>query len=137
MAFEFASEEWAKAAMEEVNKSQAYREAAKDWEGDFYFVIEPEGKFRKRIILYFDLWHGTCRSVSLIADEKEKTPEFRISAPLSNWRKVLEGKVDPVRALITRSLKLEGSLLKIMKHTKAAVEFVNSCARVETEFPEV
>lgn len=68
--------------MQELNKSQAYREAAKDWEGDFYFIIEPEGSLKETVIYYMDLWHGDCRS-AFVADEKAKTPAFRISAPSS------------------------------------------------------
>ncbi len=43
MAIKFLTEEWIKALMEEVNKSREYREAARSWEGDFYFIMETEG----------------------------------------------------------------------------------------------
>jgi putative sterol carrier protein len=136
MAIKFPSEEWIKALMQELNKSQAYRDAAKDWEGDFYFIVEPEGGLEKQFIFYMDLWHGKCRSACVITDEKEKTPEFRILAPLSKWRRVIEKKLDPIQGLITRQLKLKGNLMKIMKTPKAALELVNCCTLVPTDFPE-
>ena len=43
MAITYGSEEWVKVVCEVVNKSQAYKDAAKIWEGDMYFIIEPEG----------------------------------------------------------------------------------------------
>jgi putative sterol carrier protein len=136
MAIKFLSEEWIKALMQELNKSQAYREAARNWEGDFYFISEPEGSVKETVIYYMDLWHGKCRSACVVTDEKEKKPEFRISAPLSKWRRVIEKKLDPIQGMITRQLKLKGNLMKIMKNPKAAMELVNCCTLVPTEFPE-
>ena len=39
MAYSFPSDGWIKAAMVEVNKSEAYKDAASNWEGDLIFVI--------------------------------------------------------------------------------------------------
>lgn len=136
MAIKFLSEEWIQALMEELNKSQSYQDAAKNWEGDAYFILEPEGNFKETVIYYMDLWHGKCRSACVVTDEKEKTPEFCIRAPLSKWRRVIEKKLDPIQGLITRQLKLQGNMMKIMKAPKAAMELVNCCALIPTEFPE-
>jgi putative sterol carrier protein len=136
VAIKFPSEEWIKAVCQEINGSVAYREAAKNWEGDFYFIIEPEGNLKETVIFYVDLWHGECRSAYVVSSEDEKTPEFRLSAPLSKWRKVIEKKLDPIQGMVTRQLKLKGNLLKIMKYPKAALELVTCCTMVPTEFLE-
>jgi putative sterol carrier protein len=135
MSIKFLTEEWIKALMQEVNSSREYREAARSWEGDFYFIIEPSGPGGEDVIYYMDLWHGECRSASVITDIGEKDPEFRITAPLEKWRRVIEKKLDPIQGMITRQLKLKGNLMKIMKAPKAALELVNCCTRVPTEFP--
>ncbi len=44
MGTQFPSDEWVKMMMEDLNKSDTYLEAAKNWEGDFYFIIDPFGK---------------------------------------------------------------------------------------------
>jgi len=132
----FPSDEWIKALMAEVNKSDGYREAAKTWEGDFYFVINAGPGVPDDVYLYMDLWHGECREAYEVADASEKSPEFVIRAPLPAWRKVIEAQVDPIRALMTRQLKLKGTMTKIMKHPKAATELVNCCTLVETTWPE-
>ena len=44
----------------------------------------------------------------------------------------LEGKLDPIRGLVSRQLKMKGNMMKVMKAPKAAVELVNSCAKVDT-----
>ena len=131
----FPSDEWIKALCQELNRSEAYAQAAKRWEGDFYFIIEPEGEIEEPVIFYVDLWHGTCREAKLVADEGEEQPAFRMSAPLSAWRKVIEKKLDPIQGLMTRKLKLKGNMAMIMRNVKAAQELVNCCTLVPTEFP--
>lgn len=133
MGIPFPSDEWAKAAMAAVNESEAYKEAAKSWEGDIVFVITALPGEEKVKELYMDLWHGQCRSAYEITGEQDS--EFVITAPLVVWRKVLEGKLDPIRGLVSRQLKLKGNLMKVMKAPRAAVELVNSCATVDTTWP--
>jgi len=135
MAHRFPSDAWVKALMEDLNRSEAYAEAAKTWEGDFYFIVDPGGALDKTVILYMDLWHGKCRDAYEVADESAKTPVFRMSAPVTTWKKVLTKKLDPIQGLVTGQLKLKGNMAMVMKSVKAAKELVESCTRVETEFP--
>jgi putative sterol carrier protein len=135
MAYQFPSDAWIKALMEDLNKSEAYAEAAKNWEGDFYFVIEPGGALTNSMMLYMDLWHGKCREAFEVADESVKNPVFRMSAPVATWKKVLTKKLDPIQGMVTGQLKLKGNMAMVMKNVKAAKELVESCTRIETEFP--
>ena len=135
MAFLFPSEEWLVALEEELKSNQQYKDAAKNWEGDFYFIIEPDEGLKERVTAYMDLWHGECRSAYIVSDDTEKSPEFRIRAPLGKWRKVLEKKLNPIQGMLTGQLKVSGNMMKIVKTPKAAVELVNCCSRVPTEFP--
>ncbi len=129
MAAKFPSQPWADALKSEINSSDAYAKAAKDWEGDFYFVIEESGE-----IVYMDLWHGECREATFTADAGYKSPAYKITAKMDNWKKVLGGKLDPVQGMVTRQLKLDGNLVQIMKNVKAAQELVRCAAKVETEY---
>jgi putative sterol carrier protein len=132
----FPSDEWIKALMVEVNDSQGYRDAAKNWEGDFYFVINKGHGVPEDVYLYMDLWHGECRDAFEATDPAAQSPEFIIQADVPGWRKVIEKQTDPIRAMMTRQLRLKGTMTKIMKAPKAATELVNCCTRVETEWPE-
>jgi putative sterol carrier protein len=132
----FASDEWAKAFMEAINNSAAYAEAAKTWEGDFYFIIEEGEHVPAPIYIYVDLWHGKCREAFSTTDPSVKDPVFRMSGPLWNWRRVVEKKLDPLQGLLTRQFSLRGDMVKIMRAVKAAQELVNCTALVPTEFPE-
>jgi len=136
MNIPFPSDEWVKALKDKINESEAYRSAARTWEGDFYFIVEPEGSLKERVILYMDLWHGECREAFVVPDESTRNPEFRISAPVSAWKKVITKQLDPIQAMMTRQLKLKGNMMKIMRAVKAAQELVNCCTQVPTEFPD-
>lgn len=135
MAIRYGSEEWAKALCQELNKSQAYKDAAKNWEGDMYFIVEPEGGLKEKLILYFDLWHGECRAASVVKDESEKTPAYRFRAPLSIWRQILEKKLDAVQAMMTGKMNLKGDMAQIMRMPRAASELVECATHIDTEFP--
>jgi putative sterol carrier protein len=133
MAVSFPTDAWVKAAMEKVNASEAYQKAAKNWEGDLVFVVTAVPDERQTVYLYMDLWHGECRDA--YETNAGKASDFTITAPLTVWRKVLEGKLDPIRGLVSRQLKLTGSLPKIMKSPKAATELVNASSTIDTEWP--
>ena len=130
----FATDDWINRLHEEINKSEAYRQAAKTWEGDFFFVVEPEGPLTETTYMYVDLWHGASRGAFVAKDPTVKNPEFIISAPVSTWKDVVELKLDPMKGLLTRRLKLQGNMAKIMRAVKAANELVLCATRVPSDF---
>jgi putative sterol carrier protein len=138
MAIPFPSDAWIKALMTELNQSAAYLEAAKNWEGDFYFIIGPGGTLDRTVFLYVDLWHGKCREAHEVVGEEvanQTTPAFRLSAPVATWKKVITRKLDPMQGLMTGSLKLKGNMALVLKNVKAAMELVESSTHIESEFP--
>ncbi len=128
MAHKFPSADWTAAFFEQINSSDAYASAAKNWEGDIILVVEDQAG------IYLDLWHGKARSAEFLPEPDDKSAEFRITTTLEKWKRVLEGKLDPVQGMVTRQLKLDGNLVKIMKNVKAAQELVRCATRVDTEF---
>lgn len=133
MGIKFPSDDWMKALMAELNQSASYREAARNWEGDFYFVISAQDSV-PATSLYMELWHGECRAAHVVDDPRARSPEFVIEAPLAVWRKVLVRQLDPIQALITRQLRLKGQLVKIMRAPRAAAELVHCCTLIDTEW---
>src|SRR3972149_9030147 len=59
----FPSEEWLTGLETKLNSDERYGEIAKNWEGDLFFFIEPEGNLKEQLTFYLDLWHGKCRKV--------------------------------------------------------------------------
>jgi len=136
MAILFGSQEWVDALKKALETSQTYKEAAKNWEGDIYIIVEPDALYKHRHILYLDLWHGECREAHVITDENEKSPKYRIFGPFTNMKQILDKKVDPVQSMMTGKLKVKGDMAQIMKMPRAAVELVNCMTAFETVFPE-
>ncbi len=131
---QFGSAEWLQALRDELNRSAAYADAAKNWEGDFYFVVDPDGPVTEPMYLYMDLWHGKCREVRLVQDRSEKKPAYVMSGPYGKWKKVVTGQLDPLQALATGQLKLKGNMINVMKNVRASQEVVRACTRIDTEF---
>jgi len=135
MAFKFPSDEWIKELSSQLNASEAYEKSSKDWEGDFIFVVEPDDAYEGTAYLFLSLYHGKSPDAAMIASEDEREVEFVIRASFSAWRQVIEGKLDPIPGMMTRKLRVEGSLIKITRYVRATQELVACCARIETEFP--
>jgi putative sterol carrier protein len=134
MAIRFPSDEWIKELSRQLNASETYEKSAKDWEGDFVFVCEHDEVYDGTAYLFLGLHHGKSPDAAMIASVEEREAEFVIRAPFSNWRKVIEGKLDPIQGMMMRKLKLTGNMMKIMRYPKAAQEIVACCTLVSTDF---
>lgn len=132
--YKFPSEGWIKAYKEELNKNKVYEESAKDWEGDFLFIISPGEGIEKEIVFYVDLWHGKCRDAYMLPSREAKKTAFVFEGPYSNWKKLIMGQLDPIHAIMMRKFKLEGDMGKVLRYTKAASELVKTASRIPTEF---
>jgi putative sterol carrier protein len=133
MTFKFPSDEWIKELSHQLNTSEAYEKSASNWEGDFIFVVDPlPGEGAK--YLYLDLYHGKSPEAGELENLADKEAAYVISAPLSTWQKVIEGKLDPIQGMMTRQLKLKGDMMQVMRYPKAAKEIVSCCALVPTDF---
>lgn len=127
MAAPFPSQTWADQFQQVLNTNDAYKSAAQTWEGDVLLVIEGSGG------LYLDLWHGACREATYMTATSTKRAAYTITATMENWRKVLAGQLEPVQGMMTRQLRLDGNLMKLMQHLKAAQELVKCAAKVGIE----
>lgn len=134
MAFKFSSDEWIKELSRRLNESESYERAAKDWEGDFLFVVEPDEEFDDTAYLYLGLHHGKSPDAAVLDSEDARETEFVIRAPYGVWRNVVEGKLDPIQGMMTKRLKLSGNMMKIMRYPRAAQELVACCAEVPTDW---
>lgn len=129
----FATQAWADAFRAAINNSPTYQAAARQWEGDFWFIVDAEGDMPS-VPIYLDLWHGECRLCEVAVSEAARKPEFRIAGSRRAWQRVASREIDPIRALMTGTLKIKGSMGKIMRNVKAAQELVLCASAVSTAF---
>jgi len=138
MAMKFPSEEYIHAVMEVINNDQQYAQVARNWEGDIIFFVEPDGGVEGQdlpMTLYFDLWHGKCRQVRIIDPDTEELPDaaYTLTASQHNYLRVLRCELDPMQAMITRRLKVDGSMGYMLRNVPTILHFVRCCGLVEIE----
>jgi len=135
MAHVFPSAEWLQALNDKLNSDEKYARIAKNWEGDIMFDIEPDGPLTRPMKLYLDLWHGKSRKAFILDEgqESEPSPAFVLSAPYGNFARVIKGELDPMQAMITRKLRVQGSMAYMMRNVPVVLDFVRCVQEVETE----
>ncbi len=138
MAYPFPSKEWLDALCGLLNQDARYQEVARNWEGDMVVIIEADGTsetYTATKALYLDLWHGACRSVRIYLPSSEEIPEaaFSLKAPFANIIKIFTGELDPVQAMLTRRLQVQGNMAYMLRNIPVVLDFVRCCRLVEIE----
>ncbi len=134
MSARFPSAEWLQSLEAKLNSDEKYAQIARNWEGDLFFFIEPSGNLSQALTFYLDLWHGACRSVDYNpAAEKYPKPAFTLRANYADITAVLTGKLDPMAAMMTNKLKVQGSLAYMMRNVPTVLDFVRCAREVTTD----
>jgi len=134
MGIPFPSEAWLKALEDQLNQSQTYRDIAKNWEGNMCVVLDPEGDLKEPVGMYLDLWHGECRAARVLAAGELPVAAFVLRAPFSRFVAILQGKLDPITAMMTGRLSVKGNMAVMMRSIPTVLEFVRQCRAVDTDF---
>jgi putative sterol carrier protein len=126
----FPSQEWVQVLMDKLNTDQKYSQVARNWEGDILVLVEPGGALKERIGYYLDLWHGKCRGAYQVAESQEMTAAFTLRAPYGNYMQIIKGDLDPMQAMLTRKLSLQGNMAVLMRNIPTVLDFVRCCREV-------
>lgn len=131
----FPSEEWVAKLHEKLNSDTEYARVAQNWEGDMKFIIDPSGSLTEQKVYYLDLWHGTCRKAYAV-QPGEEAPDaaFVLRATYDSFARVVGGKLDPIQAMLTRKLSLQGNMVVIMRSVPTVMNFVRCCREVTDGF---
>ena len=135
----FPTDPWFQALIEQINASADYREAAATWEGDIAFLVEAEPDKG----VPEDVW-GLPRPVARQLPRRgrggrgarREASAYVIRAPYSRWKEVVQGELDPIRAMMQGKLRVQGDLPTIVRYVKAANELVQLTGQVDTRFPD-
>jgi putative sterol carrier protein len=128
----FPSEDWVNELCAKLNGDQRYAKIASNWEGDVVFDIEPSGALEQPTKIYLDLWHGKCRQAVLLNAEDDQAVAFNLQAPFDNFVRILLNELDPMQAMLTRKLKVKGSMAYMMRNVPVVLDFVR-CAKEITQ----
>ncbi len=135
----FPSEKWLAEYVDLINGSAEYADAAATWEGDLVFVYEkePDKNVPDDIYAWLDLWHGKCRSASILEgpdDPRASGAQFTIAAPYSRWKSVVRKELDPVKGMMQGKIKVKGDLPTIVRYVKASNVLVDLTTKLDTQF---
>ncbi|MFH1909432.1 MAG: SCP2 sterol-binding domain-containing protein [Chloroflexota bacterium] len=129
----FPSPAWLEELGEKLNSDAQYARIARNWEGDMCVVIEPGGPLKEQLFYYLDLWHGNCRKTAVLKDLPEVKPAFVLKASYENIARIMKGELDPMQAMMTRKLQVQGSMAYMMRNVPTVLDFVRCCKEVTTE----
>lgn len=134
MAVVFPSASWLNLLEDKLNNDNRYNQVARNWEGDLIFDIQPAGALTQPLLMYLDLWHGKCRKVEYAPSLTQyPKPTFILRSPYNNFTEILLGKLDPMTAMMTSKLKVEGSLTYMMRNVPTVLDFVRCCREITTD----
>lgn len=130
----FPSDEWLEEFIQVLNNDQRYAEIAKSWEGGLTFIIETDENSEITMAHFFlDLWHGKCRKAETYDFSQEDTGQprwFNLRSPRKNFMKILSGELDPMQAMLTRRLKVEGDMAYLLRNVPTVLQFVRCAQKV-------
>ena len=130
----FPSPEWLSELNQKLNTDLKYAQVARNWEGDMIIVIEPSGLLKETVTYYLDLWHGQCRNSYIIQSGQQAKAAFTLKAPFDNYVKLLKSELDPMQALLTRKIGVQGNMAILMRSVPTVLDFVRCCREVTDGF---
>jgi putative sterol carrier protein len=138
MAITVYSDEWARALKDEVNKSSAYKAAAKGWKWTVGLVVEaePDKNFPEATGVVMDLFDGDARDIHVGTAADAQKCDFVITAPYTRWKEVALKQLDATRGMLQGKLKLKGDLPTIVRYTKGSQELVECTTRIPVVWPD-
>lgn len=126
----FPSPEWVSSLSDKLNTDPKYAQVARKWEGDILFLVEPGGPLQRSINYYLDLWHGKCRDAYVVEQIQNLRPAFTLRAPYNNYIQILKGDLDPMQAMLTRKLSVQGNMAVLMRNIPTVLDFVRCCKEI-------
>jgi putative sterol carrier protein len=134
VAIKFPSDEWIKELSARLNASETYAQIAASWEGDTIFVILPDASHSDTTHLYINLQHGKASDARQLSSLDEQKALFTISASFDTWRRVLEGRLDPIQGMFFGKLKMVGNMAQVQRNPRATYEMVKVAEQIDTDF---
>ena len=137
----FPSAEWTQALKVALNTDREYREVGKPWTfGPVAMIVRADSSYglERDAGIVLDVHQGECRGARFVEGESDPADaEFVIVGTYARWRDVIEGRLDPIKAMMEGKLKLaRGHLPTIIRFVEPSRLVVASASKVPTWFSE-
>ncbi len=130
----FPQPEWLSALMVKLNTDEKYAQIARNWEGDMVFQIDASDNLPAPVSFYLDLWHGKCRDAYIIGESGAPKALFTLKASYGNYVRLLKSEVEPMQALLTRKIGVQGNMAVLMRNVPTVLDFVRCCKEVTDDY---
>ena len=136
---DFPSDEWTQAFAAAVNDNAEYREHGKAWTfGAVAMVVEADESLGipEPLGMVLDVHQGECRGAQFVTgmDAVQDAP-FIIVAPYARWKLVIDGELDPIKAMMEGKLAMKkGHLPTMLRFVRSSRALVTSATAVPTRF---
>jgi putative sterol carrier protein len=128
----FPSREWAVEYCNALNNSDSYAKSARGWVWPILFVVRESSGAKKGFVLKLN--NGRCEGVEWYDDASSADAPYILEASLDDWIDIIQGKVNPLMAIMRRKLALvKGDYSTIMRFPVAALEMVKAAQKVPIE----
>ncbi len=134
MAIKFGTQEWIQELCDRLNASETYAQVAATWEGDLIIGVLPDDSWPRPVHYYINLQHDKASEPRLMSGPDERKALFISSAPFSTWKKVMDGRLDPIQAMFSSKIKLIGSMAAVQRNPKATYELTKITGEIDTDF---
>lgn len=138
MGVEVFTEEWSHACRAQLNGREGYRAAAAEWTDAvvLHMRADPAHGIPSDRAVFLELQRGECRDARMASAQDLASAPIVLAADAGSWRRVLEGGMDPVAAVMSGALRLErGNLLVLARYAGAAREMLAAAAAAGGSFP--
>lgn len=131
---ELGTSSWITAAQQAINRSDAYRDRAAEWQCSLGLAfLGDQDRDTHHVVLHLE--DGRCRSAEQVAPHAFQAATFRLSAPYERWLSLLQGRLDPMRCLVLKRVRLDGDRLTAMRYLPALKALVDALATIDAEAP--
>lgn len=84
------------------------------------------------IYAFVGLKDGGCEEIGVVEDPTERDVGFRLRGTHETWRGLVDGDVEPIPAVMSGDLAVEGDMGKILQYSDATALLGDIAAEVET-----
>ena len=99
----------------------------------YSFVYRYNPPIDKTFFVNFD--SGKVTEVSELSSVGERTADFVISAEPEHWQAVLQKKLAPTMAILTKKMKVDGNQGVLFKHMKPFGYLLQAMTKLNPVFP--
>jgi len=134
----FPTEEWVNEYCKRLKESPDYNKTGKGWKEPIIFRMTEIENLKQKppfdsFILY--LSDGICEKCSIVTDPNLVAP-YKLTATYSNWKKIIDGKINPTQAMLTGQMKVEGNVAHLLRYASAAIAMVKVAQSIPTQYLE-